>query len=155
MNIKILVVLCILISGCSYQDKSDPNQDRPNQGEHIKDTGLSEPLKGNIDVSDTHHNTAKSSSNDLPATAQPHQAVICVDQNVNDWYGFNTKELDEATCNQISSYSIKEYQCAVSGKAFGADMDAMNIQTKGATIFTYRTLEQCNEAKDIFGSNAP
>ena len=141
MNIKILVVLCAFMSACSYQNKGDHS---------------SEITQDDVDAPNRVHgdskNLSKSNLSDVRALSQ---SVICLDQNVNDWYGFNTKELDEATCNQISSYSIKEYQCAVSGKAFGTDMDAMNIQTEGASVFAYRSLVQCNEAKDIFDSNAP
>lgn len=141
MNIKILVVLCAFMSACSYQNKGDHS---------------SEITQDDVDAPNRVHgnskNLSKSNLSDVRALSQ---SVICLDQNVNDWYGFNTKELDEATCNQISSYSIKEYQCAVSDKAFGADMDAMNIQTEGASVFAYSSLEQCKEAKDIFDSNAP
>lgn len=141
MNIKILVFFCAFISACSYQNKGDHSSEKTQD-----DVATSNRVHGDS------KNLSKSNLRDVRALSQ---SVICLDQNVNHWYGFNTKELDEATCNQVRSYSITKYHCAISRKAFGADMDAMNIETDGASIFAYASLDQCKEAKDIFDSNAP
>lgn len=82
------------------------------------------------------------------------ERIICLDQDVSEWYGFKEQDAEDAQCKPIKDYKISNYQCE-KRLAFEEGFEAMFILAPNATIISYSGLSKCNQAKEIWESNAP
>ena len=82
------------------------------------------------------------------------EKIICMDQDISEWYGFKEQDTENAQCKLIKNYKITHYECE-KRLAFEEGLEAMFVLAPKSTIISYAALDKCNAAKEIWESNAP
>ena len=133
MNNKIsLLILSITLSLTACQ-KSNDSIENPSKTENQ-----------NTDVSNV-----KSQNTAIDTT------INCSNATLDQWYGFDEAQLEDAKCVQLNNSHIKKLKCEKVPNAFGADFDGIRFESKDERIFAYHSKELCDNAKEIWESNAP
>ncbi|NAR65294.1 hypothetical protein GPS57_16315 [Acinetobacter haemolyticus] len=82
------------------------------------------------------------------------EKITCLGQTLNDWYTFD-ETLEKPSCKKMNNIGkINNYQCSVEEKVFGSDFEVIRITVQGNRIFAFQTLDQCNEALEMWEANA-
>ncbi|MDR7017937.1 hypothetical protein [Acinetobacter sp. 3657] len=88
------------------------------------------------------------------STNETQEKITCLGQALNDWYTFD-ETLEKPSCKKMNNIGkIKNYQCSVEEKVFGSDFEAIRITVQDNRIFAFQTLDQCNEALEMWEANA-
>lgn len=81
--------------------------------------------------------------------------ISCSNQNIVEWFGFDEAQ-EDPKCQRVSQFNLKNsYKCKVSKNAFGADQDAILLETQNQRIFIYSSVKDCNDILEIRNSNRP
>lgn len=78
--------------------------------------------------------------------------ISCSNKNIKEWYTFDEK-LEQPKCKSLSGHKIKNYQCSVEKNVLGLNFDAIRITLKDNRVFAFHSLEQCQDAVEMWESN--
>ncbi len=78
--------------------------------------------------------------------------ITCMGKTLNDWYTFDEK-LEQPKCKKLNGYKLKNYQCSVEKNVFDLNSDAIKITMKDTRVFAFNSLEQCQEAVEMWEAN--
>lgn len=152
-KVYVLIFSCVLVA-CSNknQDKLQSSSDNK-VGEVHPTVSEQQPVvaSGVLAISeakDKQDNTVVAKENGKESE------IICSNQNITDWYGFDESEA-EPKCKVIKQFKLASYKCEVSKNAFGTDKDAILLENNDQNIFVYSDDKICNEMLEIRDSNAP
>ncbi len=153
---KILIVLGILsLAACNDVNKlekesnvSIEQQKEPNSVIKSQLNNASESLVKESSVSQVIDKKIENSKLEMDAQDK----IICMGKNLNDWYTFDEK-LEQPKCKSLSGYKIKNYQCSVEKNVLGLNSDAIRITLKDNRVFAFHSLEQCQDAVEMWESN--
>lgn len=81
--------------------------------------------------------------------------IDCNNTTLDQWYGFDESQLEDAQCLQFKKLNIAQMKCEKEPNAFGADFDGIRFESKDKRIFAYSSKQLCETAKGIWESNAP
>lgn len=82
------------------------------------------------------------------------EEITCFEQALNDWYTFD-ETLEKPSCKKMNNIGkINNYQCSVEEKVFGSDFEAIRITVQDNRVFAFQTLDQCDEALEMWEANA-
>ena len=100
---------------------------------------------------------AKTSGTTAPTPAADHSSsqpvnTSCANLNLQALSGFTDTEPEES-CRPVTDFQLKPFKCAVTENAFGANLDALNLQTDQLSIYAYPSLTQCQDAVDTRNAN--
>ena len=131
VNKKLLLILtAILLSACG-----DKVQDQ-------KTTGVaSQSTKAKVKQS------SKAENNDHIELSYDHL-------NSKKSFGFN-ENLEQPKCEILDKFNLISYKCEISKNAFGADKDAILLESQEQRIFVYSNSRDCKEMLEIRNSNEP
>jgi len=151
-NICILIFISALVA-CSDKssDKTQLNLTNGPDALPIEHEHQHTPASEVLTVSKTEENTDK-----MVTTKESDQAtqISCLNQNITEWHGFG-EAATEPRCETVKSFKLTSYKCDISKNAFGADKDAILLETQAQRIFIYSSSKDCNEILEIRNSNAP
>ncbi|NHC02455.1 hypothetical protein G9F31_01480 [Acinetobacter sp. 187] len=98
-------------------------------------------------------------NNNLSATKHQSTAIDtkldCNNTTLDQWYGFDESQLNNAKCLQFKKLNITQMKCEKEANAFGTDFDGIRFESKDKRIFAYPSKQLCETAKGIWESNAP
>ena len=76
----------------------------------------------------------------------------CANLDLNTLIGF-TEGTVEASCQPIRDFHLKQFKCSVSQNAFGAELDAIVLETDQLSVFAYASSKDCQHAVEIRNAN--
>lgn len=95
------------------------------------------------------------SASDATAKAEASSAASsCKDLNANTLIGFDEIE-KTPQCRPLKNYSLVGFKCEVEKNAFGAELDAVHIETQTQNIFAYQNASDCQQALETREGNGP
>ncbi len=99
----------------------------------------------------------KTSGTTAPAIAADHSSNLpvntsCANLNLQTLSGFTDVEPEES-CRPVTDFQLKQFKCVVSENAFGANLDAFNLQTAQLSVYAYPSLNACQDAVDTRNAN--
>ena len=83
-----------------------------------------------------------------------HIELSCDHLNFKQSFGFN-ENLEEPKCEILDKFNLISYKCELSKNAFGADKNAILLESQEQRIFVYSNLRDCKEMLEIRNSNEP
>ena len=82
------------------------------------------------------------------------EKTTCLGQALNDWYIFD-ETLEKPNCKKMNNIGkIKDNQCSIDYEIFGLNFQGITITGEGRNIIAFKTLDQCNEALEMWEANA-
>ncbi len=127
----------LVLSGCT---KTDP-----------KAQADSEAPPSEVIVPSTHQNSAKTAEQVQPITSSTLDNS-CKHLDLKSLTGF-TDDTIEARCQPIKNFHLKQFKCSVSENAFGAELDAIMLETDQQSVFAYASSTDCQHAVEIRNAN--
>lgn len=76
----------------------------------------------------------------------------CANLKLQTLSGFTDTEIEES-CQPVSNFKLKPFKCAVSENAFGANLDALKLETNQLSVYAYRSLKDCQHAVETRNAN--
>jgi hypothetical protein len=145
----ILIFTLLFFVSCSVERQDTKQHELNSSSEEIEDKNQTPVVFENDQVK-----ASSTFSKDNSLATASIEKTICLDQDVSEWYGFKEQDVEDAQCKPIKYYKISNYQCE-KRLAFEEGFEAMFILAPNATIISYSGLSKCNQAKEIWESNAP
>lgn len=153
---KILIVLSILLltacndvnkvekeSNVSIEQSKESNSVIKSQSNNTNDSLIKE-----TSVSQLRDKKIENSKPQMDAQDK----ITCMGKTLNDWYTFDEK-LEQPKCKKLNGYKLKNYQCSVEKNVFDLNSDAIKITMKDTRVFAFHSLEQCQEAVEMWEAN--
>jgi len=153
---KILIVLSILLltacndvnkvekeSNVSIEQQKESNSVIKSQSINTNDSLIKE-----TSVSQLRDKKIENSKPQMDAQDK----ITCMGKTLNDWYTFDEK-LEQPKCKKLNGYKLKNYQCSVEKNVFDLNSDAIKITMKDTRVFAFNSLEQCQEAVEMWEAN--
>lgn len=147
-NNFIIFSIVIFLTSCTNDTQDTKRKELINQAIE-KESGNQQPSEF---TSKAHTKASTIVDKKLVSTKQ--EKIICVDQDISEWYGFKEQDAEDAQCKPIKDYKVINYQCEMR-LAFEEGFEAMFVLAPNVTIISYSALDKCNAAKDIWESNGP
>lgn len=144
--LPIFIILFLTSCGNETQDT--------NQKETINQTVEKEPANQQSDEFAAEAHTSTSTLVDTKLINANKEKIMCMRQDISEWYGFKEQDAEDAQCKPIKNYKITNYECE-KRLAFEEGFEAMFVLAPNITIISYPALDKCNTAKEIWESNAP
>ena len=142
------ILIMFFLTSCSNDTQDIKRKESINQAIETE-SGNQQPSEF---ASEGHTNASTIVDKKLISTKK--EKIICVDQDISEWYGFKEQDAENAQCKPIKDYKVISYQCEMR-LAFEEGFEAMFVLAPNVTIISYSALDKCNAAKDIWESNAP
>ncbi|MEB6676474.1 hypothetical protein [Acinetobacter haemolyticus] len=90
----------------------------------------------------------------LESANDTQEKIICLGQTLNDWYTFD-ETLEKPSCKKMNNIGkINNYQCSIDYEIFGLNFQGITITGEGRNIIAFKTLDQCDEALEMWEANA-
>jgi hypothetical protein len=153
---KILIVLSILLltacndvnkvekeSNVSIEQQKESNSVIKSQSINTNDSLIKE-----TSVSQLRDKKIENSKPQMDAQDK----ITCMGKTLNNWYTFDEK-LEQPKCKKLNGYKLKNYQCSVEKNVFDLNSDAIKITMKDTRVFAFNSLEQCQEAVEMWEAN--
>ena len=132
----------LVLSGCT---KSDP------KAQAESEALSSEAPPSEATVSSAHQNSAKTAEQTQPITSSTLDNS-CKHLDLKSLTGF-TEGTIEARCQPVKDFHLKQFKCSVSENAFGAELDAIVLETDQQSVFAYSSSTDCQHAVEIRNAN--
>ena len=132
----------LVLSGCT---KSDP------KAQAESEALSSEAPPSEATVSSAHQNSAKTAEQTQPITSSTLDNS-CKHLDLKSLTGF-TEGTIEARCQPVRDFNLKQIKCSVSENAFGAELDAIVLETDQQSVFAYSSSTDCQHAVEIRNAN--
>ncbi|MGP4769571.1 hypothetical protein ACS125_03335 [Acinetobacter sp. PFS20] len=153
---KILIVLSILLlTACNDVNKvekeSNVSIEQPKESNSViksQSNNTNDSLIKETSVSQLRDKKIENSKPQMDAQDK----ITCMGKTLNDWYTFDEK-LEQPKCKKLNGYKIKNYQCSVEKNVFDLNSDAIKITMKDTRVFAFHSLEQCQEAVEMWEAN--
>ena len=133
----------LVLSGCT---KTEPKAQADSEA-----LSLEAPPSEEATVSSTHQNSAKTAEQVQPITSSTLDNS-CKHLDLKSLTGF-TDDTIEARCQPIKNFHLKQFKCSVSENAFGAELDAIMLETDQQSVFAYASSTDCQHAVKIRNAN--
>lgn len=143
--LPIFIILFLTSCGNETQDT--------NQKETINQTVQKESVNQQSDEFAAEAHTSTSTLVDTKLINANKEKIMCMRQDISEWYGFKEQDAEDAQCKPIKNYKITNYECE-KRLAFEEGFEAMFVLAPNITIISYPALDKCNKAKEIWESNA-
>lgn len=144
--LPIFIILFLTSCGNETQDT--------NQKETVNQTVEKESVNQKSDEFAAEAHTSTSTLVDTKLINANKEKIMCMRQDISEWYGFKEQDAEDAQCKPIKNYKITNYECE-KRLAFEEGFEAMFVLAPNITIISYPALDKCNKAKEIWESNAP
>ncbi len=153
---KILIVLSIFfLVACSdankQEKKSNASIEQQNESNSPIKLQISNDNDSLIKENSVSQVVDKKTENSKPQM-DAQDKIICMGKTLNDWYAFEEK-LEKPKCKKLNDYKLKNYQCSVEKNVFGLESDAIRITIEDDRVFAFHSLEQCQEAIEMWEAN--
>jgi len=153
---KILIVLSILLlTACNDVNKvekeSNVSIEQPKESNSViksQSNNTNDSLIKETSVSQLRDKKIENSKPQMDAQDK----ITCMGKTLNDWYTFDEK-LEQPKCKKLNGYKLKNYQCSVEKNVFDLNSDAIKITMKDTRVFAFHSLEQCQEAVEMWEAN--
>ncbi|WP_436861408.1 hypothetical protein [Acinetobacter haemolyticus] len=90
----------------------------------------------------------------LESANDTQEKIICLGQTLNDWYIFDEKS-EKPNCKKMNNIGkINDNQCSIDYEIFGLNFQGITITGEGRNIIAFKTLDQCDEALELWEANA-
>ena len=111
----------------------------------------SEAQSSETNLSSTYQISAKAAEQAEPMTSSA-LGNRCEHLDLNSLTGFTEKTV-EARCQPVNDFHLKQFKCSVSKNAFGAELDAIVLETDQESVFAYASSTDCQHAVEIRNAN--
>ena len=132
----------LVLNGCT---KTDPKAQADSEALSL------EALPSEVIVSSTHQDSAKTAEQVQPITSSTLDNS-CKHLDLKSLIGFTEGTL-EARCQPVRDFNLKQIKCSVSENAFGAELDAIVLETDQQSVFAYASSTDCQHAVEIRNAN--
>lgn len=132
----------LVLNGCT---KTDPKAQAESEALSL------EAPPSEATVSSTHQNSAKTAEQAQPITSNTLDNS-CKHLDLKSLTGF-TEGTIEARCQPVKNFHLKQFKCSVSENAFGAELDAIVLETDQQSVFAYASSTDCQHAVEIRNAN--
>lgn len=153
---KILIALSFLfLTACNDFNKLEKESNASNEQQKESNSVIKSQLSNASDslIKETTVSQVKDKKKENSKPQMDAQdKITCMGKTLNDWYTFD-ENLEQPKCKKLNGYKLKNYQCSIEKNVFDLNSDAIRITMKDARVFAFHSLEQCQEAVEMWEAN--